>query len=145
MQLRSWRGVVWAPFVVVGSLLLAPASGWLVRAQLVGVAGTASGSYPTRWGSEVREKQVAESDFGAAMAYALRHPVRDFSSETDTGMARADTVMKLRARFLNEPALYANALRFATQGAVQVKRSAEQEILSPSRTNANTPPSRNAA
>nr|CAA9232912.1 hypothetical protein AVDCRST_MAG63-1050 [uncultured Armatimonadetes bacterium] len=108
-------------------LLLLPATGWLVRAQLWMSTGASARSYdPAASGRRhARAAALHPDDLPLQMAYALQ---RGEASANDDAVVR---LRPLLPRGGDEPVLHAAILRFSTAGAVVLWRD-EQHLLSAS-------------
>ena len=121
--------LVFLALATLTGLFVWPATGWLVRLQLV------SQVLPPIGNREAAQRQVAEAnprDYDIQLARALTAPF--------PGHGQPDSIVKvqrlrdLAARFPDEPSLYAHSLRFATQGQVRLHRNEQDELSAPSNT-----------
>lgn len=117
-------------------LIAMPMTGWIVRDQLALClpplgASRAAASLGVRKllvGAEIAPEALASTNAAGLAAYAARHP-RDLAVQVASAVRRpasaeerSEAIRALEARFPDEPAVYATALRFAALEAVRIDR-----------------------
>ena len=127
------------------ALVLAPASGWLVRNELL-IASSGlfhkqtAFLYPHRWNNQDRAASaalIARQNRGdvriqIAARQAMLPPLPD--NQSTSGTRRAHALFPLLETYGNSPALHATILRFLSQDSVQIEGRDQTSILQ------NTPP-----
>ena len=111
-----------AAVTLLAILSLLPATGWLVRAQLLS-------QFLPQGDGAAAEQRVADThpnDYPIQLARVLTAaPDRGGPLTSDVKVQR---LRELAARFPNEPSVYAHSLRYAAQGQVKLKRIEENEL-----------------
>ncbi|MCC6727740.1 MAG: hypothetical protein IT208_00200 [Chthonomonadales bacterium] len=117
-------------------LIAMPMTGWIVRDQLALClpplgASRAAASLGVRKllvGAEIAPEAGTSTYAAGLVAYAARHP-RDLGVQVASAVRRpasaeerSEAIRALKARFPDEPAVYATALRFAALEAVRIDR-----------------------
>ena len=137
MSKKSPKEILWVSILVslslmvLVSLFLWPATGWLVRLQLISQILPIAAQ-----DREADERRVAEAnplDYQIQLARTLTTPYPVDSTRPMNSLpnstVKVQRLHELATRFPNEPSVYAHALRFATMGAVLLRRQEQDELL----------------
>jgi hypothetical protein len=135
---RSW--LLGMAVVILLLLLIAPPIGWLVRTQLAAQVMSPNELFTLLSDLGVQQAPSPPASFSTRRRETLRTLAQDhpndapiqlaYALQTTVGgkQANAERLAQLRAlttRFPNQPALYAHALRYATQYEIHIDRDKE--------------------